>query len=65
MYRRCLTEELYQWMSETEVGEVWGIGRQLNKKLKAQGIHSVFDLLHVSPQAMRQQYGVSDGATLL
>ena len=52
------TEELYQWMSETEVGEVWGIGRQLNKKLKAQGIHSVFDLLHVSPQAMRQQYGV-------
>ena len=51
-------EELYQWMSETEVGEVWGIGRQIAKKLKAQHIHSAFDLLQASPQAMRQQFGV-------
>jgi DNA polymerase V len=51
-------EELYQWMSETEVGEVWGVGRQIAKKLKAQDIHSVFDLLQTSPQAMRQQFGV-------
>jgi len=51
-------EELYQWMSETEVGEVWGIGRQITKKLKAQHIHSVFDLLQASPQAMRQQFSV-------
>jgi len=51
-------EELYQWMSETEVGEVWGIGRQIAKKLKAQHIHSVFDLLQASPQAMRQQFSV-------
>ena len=51
-------EELYQWMSETEVGEVWGVGRQIAKKLKAQDIHSVFDLLQASPQAMRQQFGV-------
>ena len=51
-------EALYQWMSETEVGEVWGIGRQIAKKLKAQKIQSVFDLLQTSPQAMRQQFGV-------
>jgi len=51
-------EEFYQWMSETSVAEVWGIGRQLAKKLKAQNIHSVFDLFQASPQAMRQQYGV-------
>jgi DNA polymerase V len=51
-------EVLYQWMSETEVAEVWGVGRQLSKKLKAQQIHSVFDLLQAPPQAMRQQYGV-------
>ncbi len=50
--------ELYQWMSETEVGEVWGVGRQIAKKLKAQHIQSVFDLLQASPQAMRQQFGV-------
>ena len=50
--------ELYQWMSETEVGEVWGIGRQLAKKLKLLQINTVFDLLQVSPQTMRQQFGV-------
>lgn len=51
-------EVLYQWMSEIEVGEVWGIGRQIAKKLKAQKIQTVFDLLQTSPQAMRQQFGV-------
>lgn len=50
--------ELYQWMTETSVAEVWGIGRQLAKKLKALEIHTVFDLLQASPQAMRQQFGV-------
>ena len=50
--------ELYQWMSETAAAEVWGIGRQLAKKLKALEIHTVFDLLQASPQAMRQQFGV-------
>lgn len=50
--------ERYQWMSETEVGEVWGVGREIAKKLKAQNIHTVFDLLQASPQAMRQQFGV-------
>ena len=51
-------EALYQWMTETPVGEVWGIGRQLIKKLKALHINSVFDLLQASPQSMRQQFGV-------
>ncbi len=51
-------EELYQWMSETEVGEVWGVGSRIAKKLKVQHIHSVFDLLQASPQVMRQQFGV-------
>ena len=51
-------EALYQWMSETEVDEVWGVGRRIAKKLKAQHIYSVLDLLQASPQAMRQQFGV-------
>jgi DNA polymerase V len=51
-------QELYQWMSETEVDEVWGIGRRIAKKLKVQNIQSVFDLLQTSPQAMRQQFGM-------
>ncbi len=51
-------EELYQWMSETAVGEVWGIGKQLSKKLKVLNINTIFDLLQTSPQSMRQQFGV-------
>ena len=51
-------ESLYQWMSETPAAEVWGIGRQLAKKLQVMKINTVFDLLQVSPQTMRQQFGV-------
>jgi DNA polymerase V len=49
---------LYQWMAETPVGEVWGIGGKTAKKLKELKIHSVFDLVQISPQSMRQQFGV-------
>lgn len=51
-------EALYQWMAETAVGEVWGIGGKTTKKLKELKINSVFDLAQISPQAMRQQFGV-------
>lgn len=51
-------EVLYQWMAETAVGEVWGIGGKTAKKLKELKINSVFDLVQISPQAMRQQFGV-------
>lgn len=51
-------EMLYQWMTETAVGEVWGIGGKTAKKLKELKINSIFDLLQVSPQTMRQQFGV-------
>jgi DNA polymerase V len=51
-------EALYQWMAETAVGEVWGIGSKAAKKLKELKINSIFDLVQASPQAMRQQFGV-------
>ena len=51
-------EVFYQWMTETAVGEVWGIGRQVTKKLKELQINAVFDLFEASPQVMRQQFGV-------
>jgi DNA polymerase V len=51
-------EALYQWMAETAVGEVWGIGGKTAKKLKELKINSIFDLVQASPQSMRQQFGV-------
>lgn len=50
--------ELHQWMSEVPVGEVWGIGHKLAKRLQFMGVQTVWDLLQVSPQAMRLHFGV-------
>lgn len=49
---------LYQWMSEIDVSEVWGIGRNIAKKLHSLGIHTVLDLTQASPQYIRLQFGV-------
>ena len=51
-------KELHQWMTEVAVGEVWGIGRQMAKRLEAMGIKTIFDLMQMSPQTMRLQFGV-------
>jgi DNA polymerase V len=47
-----------QMFAEIEVGEVWGVGRQQNKKLKAMGIHSVLDLALASPQHIQNNFSV-------
>ena len=44
--------------SKIEVGEVWGIGRRIEKKLAKLGVNTVFDLKQSSPQALRKQFSV-------
>ena len=51
-------QDLYQWMSEVSAAEVWGVGRKIAKRLEGMGIHTVLDLVQVSPQMMRLQFGV-------
>jgi len=50
--------EVNHMFAEIEVGEVWGIGRQLAPKLKALGIQTVFDLKQANPERLRQQFSV-------
>ena len=50
--------ELYQWMGDVDVSEVWGVGRNIAKKLHHLGIFTVLDLAQVSPQSIRLQFGV-------
>lgn len=50
--------ERRQWMSQIEVGEVWGVGRRINARLAAMGIHTVLALRNASPKAIRAQFGV-------
>ncbi|MEO6353030.1 MAG: Y-family DNA polymerase [Burkholderiaceae bacterium] len=45
-------------MAATDVGEVWGVGRQISKQLKALGICSVLDLARLSPSLVRKRWSV-------
>ena len=45
-------------LGEIEVGEVWGIGRQLQQRLQTMGIHSVRDLRDADAAQLRQMVSV-------
>ncbi len=47
-----------KWLSQINVKEVWGIGRQLAPKLNVLGIQSVLDLKNADPTRMRQLFNV-------
>ena len=46
------------WMKRVDVGEVWGVGSRIRKRLSALGIDTVLDLRNASPKAMRSHFGV-------
>lgn len=45
-------------MAALPVGEVWGIGRRLSKKLEAMGIHTVLDLANTPTALIRKHFSV-------
>ena len=45
-------------MAITSVDEVWGVGRQLTKRLNAMGIKTAFDLAQADPQLIRSQFSI-------
>lgn len=54
-----LTEaELRRYFSALEVGEVWGVGRQIAMRLSQLGIDTVQSLREAEPKLMRQHFGV-------
>jgi len=46
-------------MQRTEVGEVWGVGRQYSQKLNQLGIYTVWDLQSQSTRFIRQYFNIS------
>lgn len=50
--------EFYALMANYPTSEVWGVGRQLSKRLAADGIETVLDLSHCDATAIHQRYGV-------
>jgi DNA polymerase V len=45
-------------LSATGVGEVWGVGPRIGTQLKAAGIHTVLDLMRLSPSTVRANWSV-------
>jgi DNA polymerase V len=45
-------------MAATAVDEVWGVGRQIGKQLKALGVCTVLDLARLSPSMVRKRWNV-------
>jgi DNA polymerase V len=57
-FNQLSPSQLNRLLAELDVGEVWGVGRKLAVKLKAQGIHSVLDLKQANAETLRRQYSV-------
>lgn len=59
----CNLQDIAPWnqiryFTEVDVGDIWGIGRQLSTKLRQLGIESAQDLKVANPEAMRRKFGV-------
>ncbi len=51
-------KELAGWMSQLDVGQVWGVGTRLRQRLEKIGVWTVLDLKCASPLLLRSQFGV-------
>jgi len=51
-------EQLREVLAATEVGEVWGVGRQLSAQLMAVGVQTVHDFVQLPGDVVRSKWGV-------
>ena len=58
------TEQLHAVLGATEVGDVWGIGRNTAPRLNDAGLCSVLDLIQADVPSLRRQFGISMEKTL-
>jgi DNA polymerase V len=55
---RLGVSQLREVMTSTDVGEVWGIGRQISTQLKERGVKSVQDFVELPCSVVRGTWGV-------
>ncbi|MDX9844469.1 MAG: Y-family DNA polymerase [Aquabacterium sp.] len=55
---RLGADQLREVMTSTDVGEVWGIGRQISAQLKERGVKSVQDFVDIPCSVVRGTWGV-------
>jgi DNA polymerase V len=62
----CLSDELLdEYLSNVEIGDVWGIGHQYTKFLKSRGIDTAKDLKYSDPKIIRKHLTVVGERTVL
>ncbi len=49
----------HHWLKNLAIGDVWGIGRQWNKKLRAKGVHTAADLANMNMAVLKKQFNVA------
>ena len=50
--------EIVEALKNTPVGEIWGVGRRLNRKLSMAGIENALQLSCMPPQDMRKRFSI-------
>ncbi len=58
-------KDIQRILADIDVGEIWGIGRKLGKKLPQRGIRTARDLLLADPWKMRRLFSVTLFDTIL
>lgn len=46
------------YLAQVPVGDIWGVGRKLAPKLKAEGVHTALDLRRMNPRRAEQLMGI-------
>lgn len=64
-FGRMSREELDAIFASTGVGDVWGVGRRIEERLTASGIHTVQDLIRADAAILRKQFSVVLEKTVL
>lgn len=57
-YNDLTDEQKARLLSQIPVGEVWGIGRKLTKRLAVHGVETAFDLKKAHVPTLRSEFGV-------
>lgn len=50
--------EQRHYLSQTPIGDIWGVGRRLAPRLKAEGAFTALDLANMRPQLAKQLMGI-------
>ncbi len=53
-----ITSRREHLLKQISVGDVWGVGRQWEKKLMARGIYTAFDLASANPHHLKKSFNV-------